>query len=196
MSVAKCWLMCGSGGKVMSRIGKRPITIPEGITVTVDENNNVFVEGSKGKLERHINKVMQVEVAEGKVTVTPKDNSRKAQSMHGLYRTLIDNMVIGLTEGYSKSLIINGVGYKGVQKGDSLQLNLGLSHIVEVHPMEGIKLSCPTPLEIKVEGVDKEKVGQMAANIRKIRPVEPYHAYGIRYSDEVVVKKQGKKTGK
>ena len=113
--------------------------------------------------------------------------------MHGLYRTLVDNMIIGVTQGFSKNLTINGVGYKAVQKGEDIELSLGLSHTVTVKPMKDIKLSCPSPLEIKVEGISKEAVGQMAANIRAIRPVEPYHAYGLRYSDEVVIKKEGKK---
>jgi large subunit ribosomal protein L6 len=116
--------------------------------------------------------------------------------MHGLYRTLINNMIIGVTQGFSKLLTINGVGYKAVQKGDDIEMNLGFSHPVVFKTVEGIKLSCPSPLEIKVEGISKEQVGQIAANIRAIRPVEPYHAYGIRYSDEVVLRKEGKKAGK
>ncbi len=180
----------------MSRIGKKPIVIPAGVTVTCDEHNKVFVESSKGKLKQQISKLVKVSIENGVVTLSPVNESSVANSMHGLYRTLIDNMVKGVTEGFSKSLTINGVGYKAVQKGEDLELSLGLSHTVTVHPMENIKLSCPTPLEIKVEGISKEAVGQMTANIRAIRPVEPYHAYGIRYSDEVVVKKEGKKAGK
>ena len=180
----------------MSRIGKKPITIPAGVTVTVDDKNNVVVEGPKGKLEQLVKNSIKVTSQNGQVTLEVLNDSTEANSMHGLYRTLINNMVIGVTEGFSKSLIVNGVGYKVVQKGENLEMNLGLSHTVTVKPMEGIKLSCPTPLEIKVEGISKEKVGQMAANIRAIRPVEPYHAYGIRYSDEVVIKKEGKKAGK
>jgi len=180
----------------MSRIGKKPIVIPAGVTVTVDEHNNVTVENVKGKLEQQVNKKIKVAIADGVVTVTPTEESTEANSMHGLYRTLISNMIEGLTHGFSKSLTINGVGYKAVQKGEDLQLSLGFSHTVDVHPMEHVKLSCTTPLEIKVEGFDKEAVGQMAANIRAIRPVEPYHAYGIRYTTEVVVKKEGKKAGK
>lgn len=180
----------------MSRIGKKPISIPAGVTVTVSDHNLVTVENAKGKLEQQISKLIKVNIENGVITLTPVNESTEANSMHGLYRTLIDNMIKGVTEGFSKSLTINGVGYKAVQKGEDVELSLGLSHTVTVHPMPNIKLSCPTPLEVKVEGISKEAVGQMAANIRAIRPVEPYHAYGIRYSDEVVVKKEGKKAGK
>lgn len=180
----------------MSRIGKKPITIPAGVTVSVDDKNVVLVEGPKGKLSQQVNKVIKVVVKDGVITFDKANDSTQANSMHGLYRTLVDNMIIGVTQGFSKNLTINGVGYKAVQKGENLELSLGLSHTVEVKPMENIKLSCPSPLEIKVEGISKEAVGQMAANIRAIRPVEPYHAYGIRYSDEVVIKKEGKKAGK
>ncbi len=180
----------------VSRIGKRPITIPAGVTVTVDKDNTVTVVGPKGKLSREIDRCIKIEIANGAVTLMPVNDSKEKRSMHGLYRTLVDNMVQGVTVGFSKSLVVNGVGYKVQQKGADLQLNVGFSHPVEVKPSEGIKLTCPTPLEIKVEGIDKEVVGQTAANIRAIRPVEPYHAYGIRYSFEVVVKKEGKTTGK
>ena len=180
----------------MSRIGKKPITIPAGVTVTVDGNNCVLVKGPKGELTQNINKAIKVIINDGVVTFEKTNESTQANSMHGLYRTLVDNMIIGVTQGFSKNLTINGVGYKAVQKGEEIELNLGLSHPVFVKPMANIKLSCPTPLEIKVEGISKEAVGQMAANIRAIRPVEPYHSYGIRYSDEVVIKKEGKKAGK
>lgn len=180
----------------MSRIGKKPISIPAGVTVTVDAHNKVTVENSKGKLEQAVNRLIGITIENGVVTLTPKNTSREANEAHGLYRTLISNMVDGLTHGFTKSLTINGVGYKVATKGNGIQLNIGFSHSVEVQPMEGIKLSCPTPLEIKVEGYNKEVVGQMAANIKAIKPVEPYHAYGIRYTNEVVVKKEGKKAGK
>ena len=179
----------------MSRIGKKPITIPAGVTVTVDGNNKVFVEGPKGKLEQQISNLIKVEIANGQVTLTPTNDSRQANSMHGLYRTLISNMIEGVTQGFSKTLTINGVGFKVNQKGENLEMNLGYSHLVTVTPIEGVKLSC-SGLDIKVEGISKELVGQMAANIRAIKPVEPYHAYGIRYSDEVVMRKEGKKAGK
>ena len=179
----------------MSRIGKKPITIPAGVTVTVD-GNNVVVKGPKGELTQNVNKAIKVSVENGVVTFERTNDATQTNSMHGLYRTLVDNMIIGVTQGFSKNLIINGVGYKAVQKGEDIELSLGLSHTVTVKPMKDIKLSCPSPLEIKVEGISKEAVGQMAANIRAIRPVEPYHAYGIRYSDEVVIKKEGKKAGK
>jgi len=180
----------------MSRIGKKPISIPAGVTVTVDAHNKVTVENSKGKLEQAVNRLIGITIENGVVTLTPKNTSREANEAHGLYRTLISNMIDGLTHGFTKSLTINGVGYKVATKGNGIQLNIGFSHPVEVQPMEGIKLSCPTPLEIKVDGYNKEVVGQMAANIKAIKPVEPYHAYGIRYTNEVVVKKEGKKAGK
>ena len=180
----------------MSRIGKKPITIPAGVTVSVDGNNNVVVKGPKGELTQNVNKQIKVIVDGGVVTFERTNESTQSNSMHGLYRSLVENMIIGVTQGFSKNLTINGVGYKATQKGDEIELNLGFSHPVFVKPMENIKLSCPSPLEIKVEGISKEAVGQMAANIRAIRPVEPYHAYGIRYSDEVVIKKEGKKAGK
>ncbi len=179
----------------MSRIGKKPITIPAGVTVTVD-GNNVVVKGPKGELTQNVNKAIKVNIENGVVTFEKTNETTQTNSMHGLYRTLVDNMIIGVTQGFSKNLTINGVGYKAVQKGEDIELSLGLSHTVTVKPMKDIKLSCPSPLEIKVEGISKEAVGQMAANIRAIRPVEPYHAYGIRYSDEVVIKKEGKKAGK
>ncbi len=179
----------------MSRIGKKPITIPAGVTVTVDDSNKVFVESSKGKLEQQVANVIKVNIENGQVTLTPTNESRQANSMHGLYRTLISNMIEGVTNGFSKTLTINGVGFKVNQKGENLELNLGFSHLVTVKPIEGVKLSC-SGLDIKVEGIDKELVGQMAANIRAIKPVEPYHAYGIKYSDEVVMRKEGKKAGK
>lgn len=180
----------------MSRIGKLPIQIPAGVTVSVDESNKVTVEGPKGKLERNINKAIKIDVNGAVVTLTTLDASKEANALYGLSRTLVFNMVKGVSEGYKKNLIVNGVGFKVFDKGDHLQLNIGFSHPVEVKPLEGIKLSCPSVTEILVEGADKEKVGQMAANIRAIKPVEPYHAYGIRYSTETVVMKEGKTAGK
>ena len=180
----------------MSRIGKLPIQIPAGVTVSVDGNNKVTVEGPKGKLERNINKAIKIDVNNGVATLTTLDASKEANALYGLSRSLIFNMVKGVSEGYSKNLIVNGVGFKVFDKGDHLQLNIGFSHPVDVKPLEGIKLSCPSVTEILVEGADKEKVGQMAANIRAIKPVEPYHAYGIRYSTETVVMKEGKTAGK
>ncbi len=180
----------------MSRIGKLPIQIPSGVTVSVDENNKVIVEGPKGKLERNINRVIKIDVANELVTLTTLNASKEANALYGLSRTLIANMVKGVSEGYAKTLVINGVGYKVFDKGDHLEMLIGFSHPVVVKSIEGVKLSCPSVTEIKVEGADKEKVGQMAANIRAIKPVEPYHAYGIRYSDETVVMKEGKTAGK
>ena len=146
----------------MSRIGKKPINIPAGITVSVDEHNTVTVEGAKGKLVQPISKLISVKVEDGVVTLTPVKETTEANSMHGLYRTLVNNMITGLTTGYSKTLVINGVGYKATQKGQDIELNLGLSHPVFVHPMENITLSCPSPLEIKVEGISKDELLKLA----------------------------------
>jgi len=176
----------------MSRIGKKPITIPAGVTCTY-ENGVVTVSGKLGKLEQKINNLLKVEIENNEIKLTPVNNSRQANSLHGLSRTLISNMVEGVTNGYSKNLVINGVGAKVFAKSSSIiELKLGFSHPVEFKAPDGITLSCPSVTEIKVFGFDKQKVGQVAANIRAIKPVEPYHLYGIRYDYEVVAKKEGK----
>lgn len=180
----------------MSRIGKLPISLPAGVTVDVDEQNLVTVKGPKGTLSQHVDKCINVEVKDGVVTFTRINDEAKSRSMHGLYRTLVNNMVIGVTNGYTKTLVINGVGYKVAKQGNKIVMNIGFSHPVEVEEVEGIKFNCPSITEIVVEGIDKEKVGAIAASIRAIKPVEPYHAYGIKYSDEVVSLKEGKTAGK
>ena len=180
----------------MSRIGKKPIELPAGVDFAVSNNNVVSVSGKLGKLEQQVSKLIKVELVDNKDYVTALNNSREANSQHGLSRTLIANMIEGVTNGFSKNLIINGVGYKVFDKNGSLEFKIGYSHPVIFPAPEGITLSCPSVTEIKVSGFDKQKVGQVAANIRAIQPVEPYHAYGIRYADEVVVKKEGKTAGK
>ena len=180
----------------MSRIGKKPIALPAGVDFAVSTHNVVTVSGKLGKLEQPISKLLKVELVDGNIVVTTLNNSREANSQHGLARTLIANMVEGVTNGFSKNLVINGVGYKVFDKGGAIELKIGFSHPVIFTAPEGITLSCPSQTEIKVSGFDKQKVGEVAANIRAIQPVEPYHAYGIRYADEVVVKKEGKTAGK
>ena len=179
----------------MSRIGKLPITIPAGVTISVDAENVVTVSSSKGTLTQKVSKLIKVNVENNQVIVEKLAETNEANAMHGLYRTLINNMVIGVTEGFKKSLTVNGVGFKVAKQGNKLVMNLGLSHPVEVMEEDGVKLSNNNN-EIIVEGISKERVGAVASKIRAIRPVEPYHGYGIRYTDEKVSLKEGKSSGK
>ena len=180
----------------MSRIGREPIALPANVEISVSNKNLVTIKGALGELKQQISPLIKVNVDGSIITVTRLTEAKEAKAAHGLSRSLISNMVEGVSKGFSKSLIINGVGYKAVQNGDKVVLNVGYSHPVELKEIPGIKLSCPTPQEVKVSGADKQAVGQFAAQVRDIRKVEPYHLYGIRYSDEVVVKKAGKTTGK
>ena len=180
----------------MSRIGKEPITIPAGVSVTINADHTVTVTGKLGTLSQDYSKLLNVKQENDQIIVTTVKDSKDAGRVHGLYRTLIANMVTGVSQGYSKNLIINGVGFKASLKGADLLLNIGFSHPVEVKPEDGITFTIVSPTEIKVSGYDKHRVGQVAANIRAIKPVEPYHAYGIRYHDEVVVRKEGKTAAK
>lgn len=176
----------------MSRIGRMPITLGAGVEAKLD-GNVLTVKGPKGTLSERIDNSKINCSIEGNViqfTRSAEDGATKAA--HGMYRALAHNMVVGVTEGFSKSLIINGVGYKAQVTGKKLVLNIGYSHPVEVEPPEGITFECPTLTEIVVKGIDKEVVGQTAANIKAKRVVEPYHAYGIRYKTETVVLKEGK----
>ena len=180
----------------MSRIGKKPITLPAGVTLTHD-NGLITVKGAKGTLTRQINTCIGVEINGTVVTMTCPDGAKSdVQAMHGLYRAIVANMVKGVSEGFTRNLIINGVGYKAAVQGNKLVLNIGYSHPIEVVAPEGITFACPTQTEIVVSGIDKELVGQTAANIKAKRPVEPYHAYGVRYKEETVIMKEGKKAGK
>ena len=178
----------------MSRIGKHSISIPQGVNVAVDANNVVTVTGPKGTLSRDVHKDIKVVVENNEVSVKNENNVKELSKFQGLYRQLINNMVIGVTKGFEKRLTINGVGYKITQKGNDLVLNIGLSHPVELKAVDGITLGCDKN-EVIVSGIDKEKVGQYACKVRDIKRVEPYHAYGIYYSDEVVRRKE-RKTGK
>ena len=178
----------------MSRIGRMPIAIPAGVTVEVAENNHVTVKGPKGTLERTLAPEMEIKVEGAEVTVTRPNDLKKMKSLHGLTRTLINNMVIGVTDGYTKDLEINGVGYRASKAGKVLTLNLGYSHPVEMTDPEGLE-SVVDGNKITVKGIDKEKVGQYAAEIRDKRRPEPYKGKGIKYVDETIRRKVGK-TGK
>lgn len=180
----------------MSRIGRMPIAIPEGVTVSVDGNNLVTVTGKLGTLTQQVDKLIKVEVKANEVLVTRPNDESETKAKHGLYRMLIANMVEGVSKGFSKTLIINGVGYKATKQGTKVVFNLGYSHPVELNEENGITLECPNMTTLVVKGISKEAVGQYAAKVRGIKPVEPYHAYGIRYNDEVVIKKVGKVSGK
>ena len=178
----------------MSRIGRMPIAIPAGVTVEVAENNKVTVKGAKGTLERVLPVEMEIKVGDGHVVVTRPNDLKRMKSLHGLTRTLIHNMVVGVSEGYQKVLEVNGVGYKAAKVGKKLTLSLGYSHPVEMEDPEG--LDCKVDgNKIVVSGIDKEKVGQYAAEIRDKRRPEPYKGKGIKYADEVIRRKVGK-TGK
>ncbi len=176
----------------MSRIGKLEIIVPADVTVSVGEDNTVTVKGPKDTLSRVIDKCITVNVEGNKIHLTPNNNENKTNALHGLYRQLINNMVIGVSKGFKKSLTINGVGYKVAKQGNKIVMGLGFSHPVEFEEVHGITLSCPSATEIVVEGADKELVGLVAAKIKAIRPVEPYHGYGIRYTGETVILKAGK----
>jgi large subunit ribosomal protein L6 len=183
------------GGAGMSRIGRMPIAIPAGVTVDIAENNKVTVKGSKGTLERVLPAEMQIKVEGTEIVVTRPNDLKKMKSLHGLTRTLISNMVVGVTDGYSKTLEINGVGYRAAKAGKDLTLTLGYSHPVIMTDPEGIESVMEGQNKIIIKGIDKEKVGQYAAEIRAKRAPEPYKGKGIKYSDEVIRRKVGK-TGK
>ena len=179
----------------MSRIGRLPVAIPAGVEVTVADGNVVTVKGPKGTLERALPTELEIKVEDGHVVVTRPNDLKKMKSLHGLTRTLINNMVVGVTEGYEKVLEVNGVGYRAAKSGNKLTLNLGYSHPVEMIDPEGIETVLEGQNKITVKGIDKEKVGQFAAEIRDKRRPEPYKGKGIKYADEVIRRKVGK-TGK
>ncbi len=179
----------------MSRIGRMPIALPAGVTVDIAENNKVTVKGPKGTLERVLPAEMEIKLDGTTVTVSRPNDLKKMKSLHGLTRTLIHNMVVGVTEGYEKKLEVNGVGYRAQKNGKTLVLSLGYSHSVEMTDPEGIEVAVDGQNLIIVKGIDKEKVGQYAAEIRSKREPEPYKGKGIKYVDEVIRRKVGK-TGK
>ena len=179
----------------MSRIGRMPIAIPAGVTVTIAENNKVTVKGPKGTLERVLPAEMSIKEEDGQIIVSRPSDLKKMKSLHGLTRTLINNMIVGVTAGYEKKLEINGVGYRAQKQGKKFVLSLGYSHPVEMEDPEGLESTMEGQNVIIVKGIDKEKVGQYAAEIRDKRRPEPYKGKGIKYADEVIRRKVGK-TGK
>ena len=179
----------------MSRIGRLPIDIPQGVEVKIEEGNKVTVKGPKGTLERVLPSEMDIKMEGSEIVVSRPNDLKKMKSLHGLTRTLINNMVIGVTEGYEKKLEVNGVGYRASKSGNKLTLNLGYSHPVEMIDPEGVETVLEGQNKITVKGIDKEKVGQYAAEIRDKRRPEPYKGKGIKYADEVIRRKVGK-TGK
>lgn len=178
----------------MSRIGKQPVIIPAGVTIDLKEGNDLTIKGPKGTLDRQMPKEMIIKVGEKEITVERPNDQKKNKSLHGLTRTLIQNMVTGVTEGFQKTLEVNGVGYRAAKQGKKLVLNLGYSHPVEMEDPEGIETAVDGN-KIVVKGISKEKVGQYAAEIRFKRPPEPYKGKGIKYLEEVIRRKVGK-TGK
>ena len=179
----------------MSRIGRMPVAIPAGVTVTIAENNNVTVKGPKGTLVRDLPVEMEIKEEDGHIVVTRPNDLKKMKSLHGLTRTLIHNMVVGVSEGYEKVLEVNGVGYRAQKQGKKLILSLGYSHPVEMEDPEGLESVLDGQNKITIKGIDKQKVGQYAAEIREKRKPEPYKGKGIKYADEVIRRKVGK-TGK
>ncbi len=178
----------------MSRIGRAPITIPAGVDVTLD-GNTITVKGPKGSATRTVNPELTVAVENGTITISRPNDEKYTRSIHGLNRTLVANMVHGVTEGFSKTLEVNGVGYRAAKEGNKLVMNLGFSHQVFVPEIEGITIDVPNPNTVVISGTDKQKVGQFAAEVRGKRPPEPYKGKGIKYADEVIRRKEGK-TGK
>ena len=179
----------------MSRIGKKPVPIPKGVTVTLD-GSKITVKGPKGELSRSLPGAMLVSMKDNEVVVERPSEENEHKALHGLTRTLIANMIEGVTTGFSKQLEIIGVGYKAEQRPYGLQLSLGFSHVIEYRAPAGIKLTAPQPTQVNIEGANKEMVGQVAAEIRSYRPPEPYKGKGIKYAGEQVRRKAGKAGGK
>ena len=180
----------------MSRIGKMPITVPAGVKVEIDEKNFVTVTGPKGTLSGQLNTEMVIKRDGDTITVERPSDDRIHRSLHGLTRTLLANMVNGTDKGFSKELEVNGVGYRAAKEGKTLVLNLGYSHPVKVDEIDGITIDVPAPNKIVISGADKQKVGQFAAEVRGLRPPEPYKGKGIKYATEVIRRKEGKAGGK
>ena len=178
----------------MSRIGKKPVEIPKGVTVNLD-GNQIRVKGPKGELFKSLHPSIKTEIIEGELRVTRPNDMKEMRSLHGLTRALIQNMVVGVTESYKKSLEIVGVGYKAELKGKNLLLNIGYSHPIYFVPPEDVKIEVPAPTQIIISGNDKELVGLVAAKIRSFRKPEPYKGKGIKYSDEHIIRKAGKTAG-
>ena len=180
----------------MSRIGRMPITVPAGVDVTIGENNVVTVKGPKGTLTQAMRPEMIIKHEGNVITVGRPSEDKLHKSLHGLTRTLVYDMVVGVTEGFKKELEINGVGYRASKEGNKLVMNLGFSHLVNMEGIDGITVEVPAPNKVIIHGIDKQKVGQFAANVRAKRPPEPYKGKGIEYADEVLRHKEGKAGGK
>ena len=179
----------------MSRIGRAPITIPAGVQVKVEENNVVTVKGPKGELTRQLCPAMKITEHAGVLHVARPNDEKQNRALHGLTRSLLHNMVVGVTEGFEKKMEVNGVGYRAAKEGKNLVMNLGFSHQVVVPEIEGITIEVPDANHVTIKGADKQLVGQFAADLRAKRPPEPYKGKGIKYADEVIRRKEGK-TGK
>lgn len=175
----------------MSRVGKNPIEVPAGVAIDID-GSDVTVKGPKGELRRRFHERVSIAVEEGVATVARADESRQARALHGLSRALLANMVTGVSEGFRRDLEIQGVGYRAQLKGNDLELQVGFSHPVTIEAPQGITFEVPEPTKVSVSGIDKEMVGQVAADVRKVRPPEPYKGKGIRYAGEYVRRKAGK----
>ena len=176
----------------MSRIGKLPVAVPAGVMVTVDSDNGVVVKGPKGELSRKLHKDMVIEQSEGVLTVKRPTDNKAHRALHGLTRALVNNMVVGVTDGYQKVLVLEGVGYRAALAGTDLNIEIGYSHPVKIAAERGVSFEVPAPNRIVVKGIEKEAVGQIAANIRKVREPEPYLGKGIRYENERIIRKEGK----
>ena len=176
----------------MSRIGKMPISIPNGVDVTLGEGNLVTVKGPKGTLSQKLSEKMTIANDNGVITITRPNDEKENRALHGLTRTLLNNMVVGVTEGYKKELDVNGVGYRVAKEGKKLTITSAYSHPVGMEEIDGITIDVPSPNKIIINGIDKQKVGQFAAEVRGKRPPEPYKGKGIKYTDEVIRRKEGK----
>lgn len=179
----------------MSRIGLKPINLPSGVEIKIDDNNFVEVKGPKGTLSQQIDKDMEIKIEDGVLSVARPTENKRHKSLHGLSRTLISNMIVGVTEGYVKTLDIVGTGYRAAKQGNKLVLTLGFSHPVEMEDPKGIEVEVPAPNKILVKGIDKQQVGNYASKIRDWRKPEPYKGKGVKYTEEIIRRKVGK-TGK
>jgi large subunit ribosomal protein L6 len=196
ITIDNCYVRIrNTGGVIMSRIGRLPVPKPEGVTVTVTPENVITVKGPKGELVRTLNTKVNIIVEEKEVLVTRNNDEKESKALHGLTRALINNMVVGVTQGFTRNLELVGVGYRATLQGKKLTMNLGYSHPVEIEPVEGISFETPAANKIIVKGIDKELVGAVAADIRTWRKPEPYKGKGIKYDNEVIRRKEGK-TGK